>query len=433
MKNKFLLIVLFLATASLSEAQTVMENFAYGTTTGTSADSLCNPAFGGNPTLSSQRWRRHSGTGNPVKYLGTSLSYAGYNSSGLGGSAGFTFLSSSAEDAHRNVQTINSGNVYVSFLLKMTASGGTVGDYFFHIMDTSFITAFRTRIFIRDGSATGTYKIGINKGSNAAPAYSALDYKLDSTILVVVKYSFNSAFSDTASAYIFTSGIPSLEPTTATIIAPDHGTADLAVFNAIALRQGTVGTMNGVIDGIRVSNSWANGPLPVNLVNFSGVINPGVGTQLIWRTAQERNNKGFEVERSLDGENFETLDFVKGFGNSDKIQSYTYLVSGEESAFYRLKQIDFDGKYEYSPIVSVTSEIGAVELSPNPFVNAIKLNSVNTIEKVEIVDLTGKVLITETLSNQMAEIKTDHLTNGVYFINITQGGSVQTKRIVKFN
>ena len=191
--------------------------------------------------------------------------------------------------------------------------------------------------------------------------------------------------------------------------------------------------MNGVIDGIRVSNSWANGPLPVNLVNFSGVINPGVGTQLIWRTAQERNNKGFEVERSLDGENFETLDFVKGFGNSDKIQSYTYFVSGEESALYRLKQIDFDGKYEYSPIVSVTSEIGAVELSPNPFVNAIKLNSVNTIEKVEIVDLTGKVLITETLSNQMAEIKTDHLTNGVYFINITQGGSVQTKRIVKFN
>jgi hypothetical protein len=433
MKNKFLLIVLFLATASLSEAQTVMENFAYGTNTGTSADSLCNPAFGGNPTLSSQRWRRHSGTGNPVKYLGTSLSYAGYNSSGLGGSAGFTFLSASAEDAHRNVQTISSGSVYISFLLKMNASGGTTGDYFFHIMDTSFLTAFRARLYIRNGSTTGTYKIGINKGSNAAPAYSTLDYKLDSTVLVVVKYSFNATFTDTVSAYIYTSGIPTSEPATATIVAPDHSTGDLAVFNAIALRQGTVGTMNGVIDGIRVSNSWANGPLPVNLVNFSGVINPGAGTQLIWRTAQERNNKGFEVERSLDGENFETLDFVKGFGNSDKIQSYTYFVSGEETALYRLKQIDFDGKYEYSPIVSVTSEIGAVELSPNPFVNAIKLNSVNTIEKVEIVDLTGKVLITETLSNQMAEIKTDHLTNGVYFINITQGGSVQTKRIVKFN
>jgi len=433
MKNKFLLIVLFLATASLSEAQTLMENFAYGTITGTSADSLCNPAFGGNPTFGNQRWRRHSGTGNPLKYLASSLTYPGYNSSGVGGSAGFTFLSSSAEDAHRNVQTISSGSVYISFLLKMSASGGTGGDYFFHIMDTSFISSFRARLYIRNGSAANTYKIGLNKGSSATPFYSTPDYKLDSTILVVVKYSFNATFTDTVSAYIFTSGIPTTEPSTPTLVAPDPNTGDLAVFNAIALRQGTIGTMSGVIDGIRVSNSWANGPLPVNLVNFSAVINPGVGTQLIWRTAQERNNKGFEVERSLDGENFETIDFVKGFGNSDKIQSYTYLVSGEESAFYRLKQIDFDGKFEYSQIVSVTSEIGAVALSPNPFVNEIKLNSVNTIEKVEIVDLTGKVLITETLRNQMAEIKTDHLSNGVYFINITQGGSVQTKRIVKFN
>jgi hypothetical protein len=433
MKNK-LLLILILAFASVSEAQTLMENFAYGTTTGTIADSLTNTAFGGNTALGNQRWRRHSGTGNPVKYLGSSLSYPGYTSSGVAGSAGFTFMSASAEDAHRNTQTITSGNVYVSFLLRMTASGGTTGDYFFHIMDTTFITAFRARLYLRDGSAANTYKIGLNKGSSATPFYSTPDYKLDSTILVVIKYAFNPTFTDTVSAYIFTGGIPATEPSVPTLIAPDNGTVgDLAKFNSIAIRQGTIGTMSGTIDGIRIATTWADGPLPVTLLDFRANLNEANGTQLKWSTSSETNNKGFEIERSADGENFENVAFVKGAGNSKTIEQYAFQLDYFTPAYYRLKQIDFDGAFEYSQVVYSGGEVSEIELSPNPFVETLKLNSNSNIDKIEIIDLTGKVLVSETINKETAEVETSHLAKGIYFINISQGGSVQTKRIIKTN
>lgn len=432
MKNK-LLLILMLAFATVSEAQTLMENFAYGTATGTAADTLCNPAFGGNTALGNQRWRRHSGTGNPVKYIGTSLSYPGYNSSGVGGAAGFTFMTASAEDAHRNTQTINSGNVYVSFLLRMSAPGNSTGDYFFHIMDTTFITAFRARIYIRSSTPANTFNIGINKGSSATPTWTSTNYNLDTTILVVVKYAFNPTFTDTVSAYIFTGAIPATEPASPTLLAPDHSTGDLAKFNSVAIRQGTVGTMSGIIDGIRIATTWNDGPLPVKLLDFKANLNDGNGTQLNWSTSSETNNKGFEIERSKDGESFENIDFIKGAGNSKTIQRYQANYNFFEPAYYRLKQIDFDGAFEYSEVVYTGGEASDIELSPNPFVETLQLNSNSNIDKIEIIDLTGKVLVSETINKSSAEVETSHLAKGIYFINIRQGSSVQTKRIVKTN
>ena len=316
----------------------------------------------------------------------------------------------------------------------MTASGGTTGDYFFHIMDTTFITAFRARVYLRDGSAANTYKIGLNKGSSATPFYSTPDYKLDSTILVVIKYAFNPTFTDTVSAYIFTGGIPATEPSVPTLIAPDNGTvADLAKFNSIAIRQGTIGTMSGTIDGIRIATTWADGPLPVTLLDFRANLNEANGTQLKWSTSSETNNKGFEIERSADGENFENVAFVKGAGNSKTIEQYAFQLDYFTPAYYRLKQIDFDGAFEYSQVVYSGGEVSEIELSPNPFVETLKLNSNSNIDKIEIIDLTGKVLVSETINKETAEVETSHLAKGIYFINISQGGSVQTKRIIKTN
>lgn len=419
MKNKFLL-TLFLGLTYLSQAQTTMENFSFGAV----ADTITNPTKG--------IWKRHSGTGFPIPYATNSLSFPGYASSGVGGSANFTFRTASSEDAHRRVISYSSGNVYISFLLRMSITGGTTADYFFHVLDTSFLTAFRARVWVVDGTAANTYQIGLSKGTNTVN-YATPNYNKDSTVLVVLKYAFNASVNDTVYGYVFTNSIPATEPAVPHMVSSDISQGDLAVLNAVAIRQGAVGNMSGTIDGIRVSNSWANGPLPVTLLDFKASLNEANGTQLNWSTSSEINNKGFEIEQSKDGEIFETIDFVKGAGNSKTVQRYQANLNYFAPAYYRLKQVDFDGAFEYSEVVYSGGEVSEIELSPNPFVETIKLNSNSNIDRIEIIDLTGKVLVSETINQLTAEVETAHLAKGIYFINISQGGSVQTKRIIKTN
>lgn len=416
--------MLFVLTAY---SQTTIENFNYGT----SADTLTNPAIGGNV------WKRHSGTGTPIVYNATPLTYTGYSSTGIGGSISFTNGAGSREDANRATNEYTSGSVYVSFVMNVTVSGGTTGDYFFHLMDSSGLTpgsTFRSRLFVKDGSTAGTFKLGITKGSAAAFAtFTTADYPLNVPVLVVMKHSFNPTFSDTTYAYVFTSGVPTSEPTTPTILTntvADIAIADLIKIKSFAIRQGTVGTSAIAIDGIRVSNSWGNSVLPVKLTTFDANITNNQ-TLLNWSTSSEINNKGFEIQRSADGKKFETIGFVKGMGNSNNLIKYTFTDNNSASAFYRLKQVDFDGKFEYSKVVSVVNEDLVVELTPNPFADNLEITSNSPISSVEIIDITGKVKIAEVLNGNMSRINTSSLGNGIYFIRINNGEKVITKRIIK--
>ena len=424
MKNKFLL-TLFLGLTYLSQAQTTMENFNYGAT----VDTLTNPTKGG------ANWIRHSGTGGPIGYSTTSLTFPGYNSSGIGGSAVFTFASGSREDANRPCITYTSGSVYTSFLFNINTTIGGTQDYFFHLLDRAFLTQFRARLFVKAGSVANTFNIGMTKGTTTGAIYAPTNYPINTTTMAVIKYTFSpgTTANDTIRVYIITGAIPATEPSGADLVIVDAATSDMAKIDAVAIRQGVDITTTGVIDGIRVSNSWADGPLPVTLLDFKASLNEAIGTQLNWSTSSEINNKGFEIERSEDGENFENIEFVKGAGNSKTVQRYQANLNYYAPAYYRLKQVDFDGAFEYSEVVYSGGEVSEVELSPNPFVETLKLNINSNIDKIEIIDLTGKVLVSETINQLTAEVETAHLAKGIYFINISQGGSVQTKRIIKTN
>ncbi len=428
MKRVILPFILLVLSMNL-HAQMTIENFAYGATSSTSADTLTNPARGGNV------WRRHSGTGGPIAYKSTSLSFPGYFSNNIGGSIGFTFASGSREDANRSTIPFTSGNVYVSFLLNMSSNGGATADYFFHLLDTSFITSFRGRHYIKAGSVANTFNIGINKGSSAAPVYSPINYPLDTTLLVVIKYSFNPSFLDTIYSYVIPFGttIPAVEPSTATMVSADISTLDMAVLNSVAIRQGSTGTMAGTIDGIRVSNSWANSALPVNLTSYEGKITSHQTTLLAWTTASEINNKGFEIESSQDGINFETIGFVAGVGNSKTSQKYRFEHNSNVSAFYRLNQIDFDGKSTYSQVIAVKNQETETKLSPNPFNDFIEITTNSPIQRAEIIDITGKIVMSENLESNIVKLNAKELLNGIYFIKLYQGDAVITKRIIKTN
>jgi len=179
-----------------------------------------------------------------------------------------------------------------------------------------------------------------------------------------------------------------------------------------------------------VSFTPGTNSLPVKLVNFTASLTNNQ-TALNWTTASEINNKGFQVEKSNDGKNFSAITFVSGAGNTNRLMNYTYNDDNKLTAFYRLKQIDFDGKFEYSNIVKVSNDELLIDLNPNPFSDDIVLSSPNKIVNAEIIDMNGKTKIMEIVNSNKVTINTSALSNGIYFIRVNDGKKVITKRIIK--
>lgn len=160
---------------------------------------------------------------------------------------------------------------------------------------------------------------------------------------------------------------------------------------------------------------YMNPPVPVELSTFSANVE-GNKVVLIWKTQTETNNFGFEVQKSLDGQVFKKIGFVRGQGSSTKSKTYTFedfeLNFGE--IFYRLKQIDTNGSFEYSPVISVDiaqpTEFLLSQNYPNPFNPSTKItislpqNDLNLQEtlhaKLTIYDIRGRE-ITKLLDAEM--------------------------------
>lgn len=111
--------------------------------------------------------------------------------------------------------------------------------------------------------------------------------------------------------------------------------------------------------------------LPVELTSFEAKSMDISSNQLLWQTSSETNNVGFDIERSGNGTQWEAIDFVPGIGTTNTNQSYSFIdhrpITGYN--YYRLKQIDYDGKFEYSNIQSVltgSSKHADLQVFPNP-------------------------------------------------------------------
>lgn len=173
--------------------------------------------------------------------------------------------------------------------------------------------------------------------------------------------------------------------------------------------------------------------LPITLVYFSGV-REGPRNILNWSTSNETNNKGFELERSANGEKFSSIASVNSKaenGNSSSVLYYTYhdekpLVG---TNYYRLRQIDFNGKESFSSIVVIksasTTKAEITRVYPNPVEAQLNfvLNTPNS-EKVNIriTDLVGKVISEKVLQTNQGDnnvqFNTSNLSRGTYLIRI---------------
>lgn len=178
-------------------------------------------------------------------------------------------------------------------------------------------------------------------------------------------------------------------------------------------------------------------PLPVEFVNFSARSNDEDVT-LNWKTATELNNDYFEVQRFVDSEQPSLLAKVQGHGTTNEMHQYEYQdvwpINGV--AYYRLKQVDFDGKYEYSNIVRVNYDgARSIKLYPNPGDGGTLKLALGMDEGplfISILDPTGRLVSTSstnTLSDNSLEIRFDpSLTSGMYFIQIKSNSGITTRK-----
>jgi len=168
-------------------------------------------------------------------------------------------------------------------------------------------------------------------------------------------------------------------------------------------------------------------PLPVELIAFTGELQ-GADALLNWRTASEKNNDRFEVERSMDGREYTVVTTLPGEGSSSQPRSYAYTdkkaVQAGSTMYYRLRQVDTDGSASYSPVVALTRTRGgemALQLVPNPAHDRVQVLGAST-ETVQIRDLTGRLL--RTVSAAQA-LDLTGLSAGMYLV---QSGT-QTVRL----
>ncbi len=171
--------------------------------------------------------------------------------------------------------------------------------------------------------------------------------------------------------------------------------------------------------------------VPVKLTSFTGKALQ-YGNSLNWVTASELNNAGFEVERSIDGENFEQIAFVKGNGTTGLVSKYEYIDYNAGNAYYRLKQVDFDGQFDYSQLIKLATDIALeVSVSPNPFTDEVIVSSKENIDAIEVVDVAGRSCFVAKPNSSNYTFTLDNLQNGVYFIRIKSGEQTTNKWIVK--
>ncbi len=174
---------------------------------------------------------------------------------------------------------------------------------------------------------------------------------------------------------------------------------------------------------------------PVEMTSFTANVNEG-NVSLNWSTATETNNKGFDVQRRSENGQYETIAFVDGNGTSTEKHNYSYvdtkLASGNYT--YRLKQVDFDGKFAYSKEVNANVELPAVysleQNYPNPFNPSTQINfslAVDSRVSLKVFDVLGRQ-VAELVNNNLTagqhniNFNASNLSSGVYFYRLEAKG-----------
>lgn len=180
--------------------------------------------------------------------------------------------------------------------------------------------------------------------------------------------------------------------------------------------------------------------LPLSWISFTGQAKDG-DVVLQWQVGHVSDNDHFEIERSGDGNQFERIGVLSNSDNSAKqgIQSYLFTDRNpaRERNFYRVRQVDIDGRYTYSPVAEVKMSLAGatMRLQSNPVRDAITLLNPNQqmINRIEILDVSGRVILSQLANSSNSRITTDVHTihAGFYFMRLGSGTMTSTIAFIK--
>jgi hypothetical protein len=188
--------------------------------------------------------------------------------------------------------------------------------------------------------------------------------------------------------------------------------------------------------------------LPSDLIDFSAESKLS-SILLKWKTLQEIDNQGFNVQRSTDGNNFENIAWIDGQGNSTQLTNYEYDDIDAEKGilyYYRLEQVDFDGTKNYSQIITgfIEDAVGnsspsldrRIKIYPNPTQNYVRvkvdIQTENPIQ-YEILDIFGRRLLDGNINSEKAvNLDISELEKGIYYFRFFDRTRMSTKKVMVY-
>jgi len=286
-------------------------------------------------------------------------------------------------------------------------------------------------------SASLSFDLRADGGSNATVGCSA-DITVSYAGIIYVTYNTRSSAAPQVSngAMAFSTNVSPNSSYTFTNVMftlpaniPTSGKLDFQLSSSCGFAD------NAGLDNIFLSKDITT-VLPITLTNFTGQVS-GCTTNLVWETAYELNSKFYSVEYSTNGSTFYEVGKVLS-QNSANGASYNYAYPlGSGTGFFRLKEVDFDGTFKYSIVVTVVNDgictsSTQITVSANPTAGIVNIQGLVIGSHVTVIDEQSKIL-TETnanSSNQSLNLST--LTKGIYILKIeTADGKVSTSKVVK--
>lgn len=208
-----------------------------------------------------------------------------------------------------------------------------------------------------------------------------------------------------------------------------------SVSGTIDNQQSPIG-ISGSADvfGMMLSSYRITSPtlLPVELIDFK-LIEQGNNRMLSWSTATETNNNHFVVEFSEKGFHWEALDSIDGYGNSYVKRDYVFENTNLLPGYYRLKQVDYNGDFEYSRAVLLQPvHSDPIRIHYSAFQDGINIESKEDILSLKIIDLNGQVVYEENVNHQTTYFVSNHEIgdSGGYILLIQTEYSTISKKVI---
>lgn len=318
-------------------------------------------------------------------------------------------------------------------------TNGKSGTFFTHIVNNA------------NGFAAGDYSASLFLMNVNQPGVCGGNAALPKLTLAVEYQNANNAWvalngSPFTTAAIPITATPSWNQLGGVFTLPTTGTFIVSNIRVVISDPVTIACGNDfAIDDIKLATCPTGGPLPVQFLNITAA-QKGSGVDVKWSTSSEINNKYFDVEKSNDGGlTWSIAATVRANGNSSVIKNYTAYDARPVAGYnyYRIKQIDLDGNFKYSPTVNVkiTIDKTIATILSNPFVGVINidfLSKANQMVAVTLFDMAGKKAAADRFSitsgsSRKVFDKASTLNKGMYILTITdsEGAVIYNNKLIK--